>query len=314
MQNGLKMRSKRFDVFNKTGFLLLVWSSGYLWSCQSKPRDIVAAGAEPVKISGEFKFTEGPASDSEGNVFFTDQPNDRIMKYDVTGELTTWMQPAGRANGLCFDAHDNLWACADEKNELWIINKQKEVTVLLDSYNDAKLNGPNDIWVAPDGSAFFTDPFYKRPWWDRDSTQQDGQCVYYLPPVKADPTRVIDDLKQPNGIIGTPDGKKLYVADIGDNKTYSYDIGPEGDLSNKKVFCEKGSDGMTIDEDGNLYLTHRGGVFVFNSEGQQIKLIEVDEPWTANVCFGGEDMKTLFITAQTGFYSVRMNVKGVGSQ
>jgi gluconolactonase len=294
--------------------LFLLVALANLLACQSQPTDIIANGATPEKISDEFKFTEGPAVDSEGNVFFTDQPNDRIMKWSTGGELSTWMQPAGRANGLCFDAKDNLWACADEKNEMWIVDKNKKVTVLFDSYEGGKLNGPNDVWVAPDGSAFFSDPFYKRPWWHRDSTQQDGQCVYYVSPDQSEIFRVIDDLKQPNGIIGSADGKILYVTDIRDNRTYSYAIGKNGSLSNKKLFCEKGSDGMTLDELGNLYLTHKGGVFVFNPEGDQIKLIEIDEPWTANVCFGGEDMKTLFVTAQTGFYSIRMNVKGVGSQ
>lgn len=294
--------------------VLLFFACLCILSCQSQPADIVAEGAEVEKISGDFKFTEGPASDSKGNVFFTDQPNDRIMKWSVDGELTTWMQPSGRSNGLCFDSDDNLWACADEKNELWIIGQNKEVTILLDSYKGGKLNGPNDVWVAPDGSAFFSDPFYKRPWWDRDTTQQDVQGVFYLPADKSTLIRVIDDLQQPNGIIGTPDGKTLYVTDIRDNKTYVYSIGKNGQLSSKKLFCEKGSDGMTLDNQGNLYLTHKGGVFVFNPEGKQIKLIEVDEPWTANVCFGGKDMKTLFITASTGFFKIRMNVKGVGSQ
>jgi gluconolactonase len=284
------------------------------FNCRSQPADIVADGAKPIKISGEFKFTEGPASDSYGNVYFTDQPNDRIMKYTTQCELDTWMQPAGRSNGLCFDKNDMLWSCADENNELWTIDQNQKVEVLLDSYNKAKLNGPNDIWLAPNGGAYFTDPFYKRPWWDRDTTQQDGQCVYYLPPERDNLIRVIDDLKQPNGIIGTQDGKVLYVADIRDNKTYVYDILNNGEISNRRLFCEKGSDGMTIDERGNVYLTHKGGVFVFNPKGQQIKLIAIDEPWTANVCFGGKDMKTLFITAQTGFYSLKMNVKGVGSQ
>ena len=119
---------------------------------------------------------------------------------------------------------------------------------------------------------------------------------------------------QPNGIIGTADGKILYVTDIADKKTYSYSINTDGNLTNKKLFCEMGSDGMTLDNQGNLYLTNSGGVFVFNSQGVQIKNIKTDEPWTANVCFGGPDMKSLFITAKTGLYRIRMNVKGVGSQ
>lgn len=284
-------------------------------SCTSEKNiDIVADGAVVEKLAGDFTFTEGPAADSKGNVFFTDQPNDRILKWSIDDKLSTWMQPAGRSNGLCFDSDDNLWACADEKNELWIIDKNKQSTVLLDSYKKGKLNGPNDIWLAPDGGAFFSDPFYKRPWWDRDSTQQDGQCVYYLSKDKTDLIRVIDDLVQPNGIIGTQDGKILYVTDIADKKTYSYSIEENGKLSNKNLFCEMGSDGMTLDDQGNLYLTNASGVVIFNKNGEHIKNIKIDEPWTANVCFGGEERKSLFITAKTGLYRIRMNVKGVGSQ
>ena len=140
--------------------------------------------------------------------------------------------------------------------------------------------------------------------------EQDGQCVYYLSPDYKRLRRVADDLVQPNGIIGTPDGKKLYVADIRARKTYVYDIGADGTLSNKKLFCEMGSDGMTIDNEGNVYLTGRG-VTVFDSKGSKIQQIDVDERWTANVCFGGRDRKTLFITASKGLYAVRMRVKGV---
>jgi len=289
-------------------FLLIIAA---FFSCQSQPKDIVADGAVLTKISNDFTFTEGPAVDSKGDVYFTDQPNNRIMKYSTNGELTTWMQPSGRSNGMYFDKDDRLWSCADEKNELWIIDRSQEVEVLLDSYKGGKLNGPNDLWIAPDGGVFFTDPFYKRPWWDRDTTQQDGQCVYYLSPDGGELKRIVEDLKQPNGIIGTSNGQLLYIADIGDNKTYQYKIEADGQLSGKTLFCEKGSDGMTIDDQGNIYLTHKGGVFVYNKKGDPIRQIEVDEPWTANVCFGGKDMKTLFVTAKTAFYSLRMNVKGV---
>jgi len=286
-----------------------------LASCHSaQNQDIVMEGAQVEKLAGEFDFTEGPASDAEGNVYFTDQPNDRIMKWSIDDQLTTWMQPSGRSNGLCFDGQGNLWSCADENNELRIIDKNKSVTVLFNRYAEGKLNGPNDVWVGPDGSAFFSDPFYPRPWWDRDTTQQDGQCVYFVASRNSQPVRVISDLGQPNGIIGTPDGKMLYVADIKNSKTYSYAIGNQGALTDKKLFCEMGSDGMTLDNLGNLYLTNAAGVTVFNKDGLQIKNIKTDEPWTANVCFGGSDKQSLFITAKSGLYRLRMNVKGVGSQ
>jgi gluconolactonase len=272
---------------------------------------VIAAGAKLEKLAGDFKFTEGPTCDAAGNVFFTDQPNDRIMKWSVDGKLSTFMQPAGRANGMCFDAQGSLIACADETNALWSIAPDGQVAVILNTYRDKRLNGPNDVWVAPNGGMYFTDPFYKRPWWKHDQMPQDGQHVYYLEPNRQKLVRVAEDLKQPNGIIGAPDGKSLYVADIGAKKTYRFDIQPDGRLVNKKLVCEQGSDGMTLDSEGNLYLTGRG-VMVFDPAGKQIEHIEVPKAdgWTANVCFGGKDKQTLFITASKSCYAIKMRVKG----
>ena len=299
---------------------------------------IIARGAKLEKLADGFAFTEGPACDSQGNVFFTDQPNDRILKWSTDGKLSTFMQPCGRANGLCFDNAGNLWACADEKNELWWIKANGDARIaVLSRYQGKLLNGPNDIWIQPQpslkaaetavtlnkmlgardargvrGGLYFTDPYYKRPWWKRGEKEM-AECVYYLAPDCRNLTRVIDDLKQPNGIIGTPDGRTLYVADIGAGKTYRYSIQSSGSLTNKTLFCELGSDGMTMDSKGNVYLTGHG-VTVFDSSGKKIEQVEVPEPWTANVCFGGKDRHTLFITASKGLYGLRMRVKGVGSQ
>jgi gluconolactonase len=273
---------------------------------------IIPSGEKVRLLAGDFAFTEGPASDSQGNVYFTDQPNDRILKWSVEGELTTWMHPAGRANGLTFDKDGNLWACADEKNELWKISTDKKVTVVLKDYERKLLNGPNDIWIHPNGTVFFTDPYYKRPYWKRGPKELE-ECVYRVDADGKQLKRIIADLKQPNGIIGTPDGKLLYVADIGASKTYRYEIQPDGSVAGKNLFCELGSDGMTIDNQGNIYLTGKG-VSVFNPEGKKIEQIDVPEGWTANVCFGGKDRSTLFITASKGFYGIQTLVKGVGSQ
>ncbi|MCH5374182.1 MAG: SMP-30/gluconolactonase/LRE family protein, partial [Planctomycetes bacterium] len=144
--------------------------------------DIVAPDAELQMLADGFKFTEGPASDADGNVYFTDQPNDRILKWSTAGELSTYMQPCGRSNGLCFDAQGNLWACADGKNELWCIGTDGKPTVVVKDYHGKLLNGPNDVWIRPDGGVYFSDPFYKRPYWDRGPQEQDVQAVYYLPP------------------------------------------------------------------------------------------------------------------------------------
>ncbi len=270
---------------------------------------VVAPGAKLEKLSDGFAFTEGPTRDRAGNVFFVDQPNNRIMEWSADGKLSTFMQPSGYANGMCFDAQGNLIACADEHNQLWSIAPDKTVTVLVTNYQGKYLNGPNDVWVAPNGGMFITDPFYKRTWWDHTTMALTNEEVFYLAPDRKTLTQVTDDLKKPNGITGAPDGKKLFVSDIGAGKTWRYDVQPDGALTNKTFFCALGSDGMTIDAEGNLYLTGHG-VTVFDKTGEQIDHIDVQEPWTANVCFSGKDHQTLFITASESLYSIKLRVPG----
>lgn len=272
----------------------------------------IAPGATLKKVSGEFEFTEGPTSDRAGNVFFTDQPNDRIMKWSLDGTISTFLKPARRSNGMFFDSKGQLIACADENTELVSITPKGEISVILKSNADKALNGPNDVWVRKDGSLYFTDPFYKRPWWSYNKPPQGTEQVYFLAADRKTLRRVTDDLKQPNGIIGSANGKTLFVADIGAGKTYRYRIERDGSLADKTLFCEKGSDGMTLDKEGNLYLTGRG-VMIFDKTGKQIETIPVPEPWTANVAFGGADHRTLFITASKGLYSMQMRVKGANA-
>jgi len=270
---------------------------------------IVAPGAKLVLLADGFKFTEGPAADAKGNVFFTDQPNNRILEWSVDGKLSVFKNDSGRSNGLYFDEAGNLYACADLNNQLWEISPSGKVSVLVKNYKGKKLNGPNDLWVHPNGGIYLTDPFYKRDYWTRGPMEQDGQDVYYLSPDHKKLTRVIDDLEQPNGIIGTPDGKRLYVADIKGNKTYTYRINGDGTLSDKKIFVEMGSDGMTIDDEGDVYLVGKG-VTVFNSQGEKIDYIAIEKPWTGNITFGGKDKSKLFITASDSLYSIQTRVHG----
>ncbi len=270
---------------------------------------MIAPGAKLEKLAGGFAFTEGPTCDQAGNLFFVDQPNNRIMEWNAMGKLSTFMQPSGHANGMMFDADGNLIACADEHNQLWSITPDKTVTVLVKDYHGKYLNGPNDVWVAPNGAMYITDPFYRRNWWDHDTMALSNEEVFYLSADRKNLVRVTDDLKKPNGITGTPDGKTLFVADIEADRTWRYDIQPDGSLTNKTQFCAKGSDGMTIDEDGDLYLCGHG-VTVFDKAGKQIEHINVPEAWTANVSFGGKDHQMLFITASKSFYSIQLRVKG----
>jgi gluconolactonase len=307
------MHMKKWQQYLSVSLLLILTAPPLMMSGQGKKPVIIARGATLEKLGSGYVFTEGPASDKEGNVYFTDQPNNQIIRWATDGTLTVFMENAGRANGLCFDSMGNLIACADQNNELWSVTPDGKITVLVHDYNGKRLNAPNDVWVAANGNIYFTDPLYKRKWWDFPMPEQDGEHVYLLSADYKTITRVTSDLVKPNGIIGTPDGKKLYVADIGAKKTYSYTINPDGLLTEKKLFCEMGSDGMTIDTKGNVYLTGNG-VTVFTREGMQIAHIPVDEKWTGNVCFGGRNKRLLFITASTSVYGLRMKVTGTGSQ
>lgn len=266
---------------------------------------LMAPDAAVRKLADGFKFTEGPAADRMGNVFFTDIPNNRIHKWSVRGQLSTFRENSNGANGLFFDKAGTLIACEGGGRRLVAIDRYGNVTVLADSYAGKRLNSPNDLWIAPNGGIYFTDPRYGK----RDDMQQGGEHVYYLSPDRKTLIRVIDDMVRPNGLIGTADGKTLYVSDRGANKTWVYNVNADGTLSNKTFFAPEGSDGMTIDNRGNIYLTTKV-VSVYNSAGDPIEAIDVPEV-PANVCFGGSDRKTLFITARTSLYAVPMLVKGL---
>lgn len=271
---------------------------------------LIAPGATLQLISAQFKFTEGPAVDKEGTIYFTDQPNDAIWKWATDGTLSLFKQGTGRANGLYMDKEGNMIACADEKNRIIKITPEKKVQILYKAPKRRQLNGPNDLWIDAKGGIYITDPYYQRPYWKRKKPVLKGQYVYYLPRGKKKLVTVENTLKQPNGIVGTPDGRHLFVADIGDGKTYRYDRTPDGTLQNRQLFVAQGSDGMTLDERGNLYITG-DGVTVYNAAGQQIEHIAVPAKWTGNVCFGGPEKNKLFITASEAVYVIQMNVKGV---
>ncbi|MDB4506172.1 SMP-30/gluconolactonase/LRE family protein [bacterium] len=262
-------------------------------------------------VGGTYSFTEGPTADASGNVYFTDQPNDRIIRYDfATGELSDWLKPCGRANGLFFVAPDKMIACADENNELWQIDvTDKTHRVLAVGAEGQRFSGPNDCWVDRDGAIYFTDPLYKRPYWTQIIPAGNPRGVYRVSP-EGKVSKVVADLKQPNGIIGDAENRHVYVADIGDGKTYRYRIAEDGQLTDRIMFCSMGSDGMTIDEQRNVYLTGRG-VTVFNRDGKKISNVPIPKGWTANVTFAGPKRKHLFITAKDSVFVIKMNVAGL---
>jgi len=282
--------------------VLLVWAG----RCSAQNAGVVATGAKVEKLAGGFAFTEGPAADPNGDIYFSDIPNNRIHKWAVeAGKLSTFRENSGGSNGLYFDKKGNLLACEGGGRRLVSIDPQGKVAVLAEEYQGKKFNSLNDLWIDPKGGVYFSDPRYG----NRDGMEQDGEHVYYLSPDRKKLIRVINDMVRPNGLIGTRDGKTLYVADHGGKKTFVYTINKDGTLSNKKLFAPEGSDGMTIDSQGNIYLA-TNAVAVYNKEGRKIETIEVPEG-PANVTFGGKDRQTLFITARTSLYAIRMRVKGL---
>ena len=264
---------------------------------------------EKVEMAGTgFLFTEGPAVANDGKVYFTDQPNDKIHIWDGKKGISLYLEGTRRSNGMYFNAKGQLVTCADEKNQLGYFDKNKKFHVMHQDFEGKHLNSPNDLWIAPNGNIYFTDPYYPRTWWGKDhKAEQEVPGVYLLTPQGA-VKRIISDFVKPNGIIGTPDGKTLYVADIEDKKIWKYDIMADGTLVNKTFFAPRGSDGMTIDTKGNIYLTS-AKVWVYNPKGDLIKEIEVPEK-PSNVCFGGKKRNILFITARTSVYTLKMKVKG----
>ena len=296
-------------------FVLIALFPAFIFCQQSSLQDLdsiklIKPGASLVTVSKQFSFTEGPAVDKNGNIFFTDQPNDKIWKYDTDGNLTIFMDKAGRSNGMLFDKKGRLISCADEKDQLWAIDPDGKVEILLTNFGGHLFNGPNDLWIEKKGGIYFTDPYYQRDYWERKKPALNNQSVYYLPKGAKAAVIVDSTLVKPNGIVGTPDGKWLYVADIGDNKTYKYQINKDGSLTDRQLFVPQGSDGMALDEQGNIYLTGKG-ITIYDAAGMKIGSIAVPSGWTANLCFGGKERKTLFITASTAVYTLQMQVKGV---
>ncbi len=284
---------------------------------------VIEAGAKPVKLAEGFAFTEGCTSDASGNVFFVDQPQSQILKWTFDGEevrgkfsggkLSTFLEPSGHSNGMSFDGAGNLIACADLHNEVWSIAPDKRVKVLVRGYEGKLLNGPNDVWVRPDGGLYLSDPLYPRDWWKglREPTVQvGGEFVFYVDARTGEVRPVVTDLVKPNGIIGTPDGKTLYVSDIRGKRTWRYRMEADGSLSDKRLFCEEESDGMTMDEAGNVYVTNKG-VSIYSPQGQRLERVDMPA-WVGNTCFGGADMRTLFMAASKEIYALRMTLRGVG--
>ena len=266
---------------------------------------VVAPDVQMKQIATGFAFIEGPVWDGKETLYFTDLPLNTIHKMTPNGNISSLTIVSGMANGLAFEKDGNLAACLGGDRMVVSIDMQGNYTVITDRYNNKRYNSCNDLWIDPKGGIYFSDPSYPL----KLTIEQDSECVYYIAPDRSSVTRVIGDMKRPNGLVGTPDGKLLYVTDEVARKVYRYNINPDGTLSGKELFAPEGIDGSTIDSEGNIYLT-TNSVAVYDPAGNKIEEIKVPEI-PANVCFGGPDKKTLYITARTSLYSIRMKVPGL---
>lgn len=273
------------------------------------------AGAKPVLRGGGCAFTEGPAADAEGKVYFSDCPNNRIMVLPARGEVKVWKENTRGANGMLFDAEGRLVTCnsqlAPDGRTLTRFEKDGRVTLLADRYNGKKLNSPNDLAIDSTGRIYFTDPRYGAA----EDLEQDRMAVYRLEP-GGRLTRVIDDVQVPNGILVTPDDRTLYVADnnpaAGGSRTLvAYDVRPDGTVMRRRVLHDfgkgRGIDGMKLDVQGSIYATagegEKTGVYVISPAGKRLGFMRTPETAT-NCTFGGPGLKTLYITAGKSIYSV----------
>jgi len=267
---------------------------------------LIAPGATPKKVQSDFSFTEASTADAASYVYHTDVPNERMYKSSYAdGKISVYKEKTGQANGLMFDSKGRLVICEMGNNRVTLDDMKGNTTVLADSYNGQKLHMPNDLWIDPKGGIYFSDFAGGGPGGGEDS----GLQVYYISPDLKSVRRSTEDLVAPNGLVGTPDGKTLYITDMGAGKTWSYRIDPDGTIADKKLFCEQAADGMTLDEKGNVYFGGGASVAIYSSAGKKIGEIVLPEN-CANLEFAGRDRKTLFFTARTSVYTLEMTVRG----
>ncbi|MGY8657413.1 MAG: SMP-30/gluconolactonase/LRE family protein [Verrucomicrobiales bacterium] len=268
---------------------------------------IVGPGVEVVKLGGDMKFTEGPVwIPSMKMVVFSDIPNSRQMQWSETGGLKEYRKVEA-SNGNLLDLEGNLLSCQHGGRNVIATDAEGKITVLADKFNGKKLNSPNDLAIRADGTIWFTDPSYGlkgRP------AEIGGNWVYKLNPKSGAVSVLYKGHDMPNGLAFSPDEKRVYIADTGKvGKIRAFAVVEQGILAEALFEIDIRCDGMCIDTEGNLYTTAGGGIHVFDKDGGKIGVIATPEH-PANVCFGGDEYDTLFITARTGFYSVKTLAKG----
>lgn len=271
------------------------------------------ADAKLEKLAGGMQFTEGPVwSDDEGGyLIFSDIPANELKKWTAKDGVTTFRRPSNNINGNTRDRAGRLVSAEHSARRVSVTEKDGTVKTLVDRFEGKRFNSPNDVVEKSDGTIWFTDPTYGLP---RGEKREIDFCgVYRFDPKTGAVTLLAKDFDMPNGLCFSPDEKKIYIADSGRPRHVRvFDVNQDGTIAGGKIFCvaDKGvPDGIDCDAVGNLYVTAGDGVQVFSPAGELIQRIAVPEP-PANLCFGGFDGKTLFITARTSLYRIAVNVSG----
>jgi len=274
---------------------------------------VVEKDAQVEKVAGNYQFVEGPVWNPEGFLLFSDIPANQIIKYTPGSVPTVFRTPSGNSNGLTYDRRGRLILCEHGNRRVSRVEADGSHTVLADNYEGKKLNSPNDVVVRSDGTIYFTDPPYGIP--EGQKQELAFQGVFKISP-GGKLSLLAKDFDRPNGIALSPDEKTLYVADSNRHHVRAFDVGRDGQISNGRIFAEMKSqrpgvpDGMRLDREGNVYATGAGGVWVFDKTGNHQGTIAMSE-LPANCAWGDEDNRTLYLTARTTLYKIRLKIPGL---
>lgn len=265
---------------------------------------------EVQKLASGFKYTEGPAWDGIKSLYFSDIPNFKMHQWTQESGVRDIRTGEHASNGIVIDRQGQVIFCEVTGRRIVRRSADGSETTLADTCDGKPFAMPNDLWLAPNGSIYFTVP---KPNAERAKLAPEGALSGILCLISADGKSVRSvgqGIVSPNGVVGTADGKRLIVADPGASKCWSYPIQPDGNLGEQTLVADQGSDGLALDEFGQVYTTAKGGIVVY-ADAKQIAMIPIPEG-PSNMKFGGTDGRTLFITAKTGLYSVNLNVRGDG--